>query len=287
MNAMEDMTSAYASSIGKSIGANTPYSQSVFLNERAQSRWQGSLSFNRPEMIRFHQQLLKIAQTEWMEDRSNAIIANTGAWSFQQFSQADLGGEIDISFSNADLAPKSRSEQVQALGMLQQLFPLVQQLPPKQKLRVEEILGMPSDSNPMSTQISRAYRQIDRLIKGQTLAPLAGVDDPNIQAPVIVDFLASEDGEDLALSNPQAFSACYVYWAALMHMLQMQQGFIQPGQQAQAQPGQQQQPGQQKQPAGGQPGQQGGGPKGGPGGTQQPSAQSPVQPAPPVAPPAA
>lgn len=284
LEAMQDMTSAYDSSIGKSLGANTPYSQSVFLNERAQSRWQGSLSYNRPEMIRFHQQLLKIAQNDWLEERTNAAMANSGSWSFQQFSQADLAGEIDISFSNADLAPKSRSEQIQALGMLSELKPLLDTLPPKQKLRVDEILGMPSDSNPASTQISRAYRQIDRIKKGVVIAPLAGVDDPNIQAPVIVDFLASEDGEELQLTNAKAFTDLYVYWAALMHMLQMQQGFMQPGQPDQQQQlGQQQQPGQEKKPAGGQPGQKGGGP----GGTKQPNAQTPMKPAPPVAPPAA
>lgn len=284
LGSMQDMTSAYDSSVGKSIGANTPYSQSVFLNERAQSRWQGSLAYNRPEMIRFHQQLLKIAQTEWMEPRTQAMVANTGAWSFQQFSQADLEGEIDISFSNADLAPKSRSEQIQALSMMTELMPLLQMLPPKQKLRVEEILGMPTDSSPMSTQISRAYRQIDRIIKGEIITPLPGVDDPNMQAPVIADFLASEDGEELALSNPKAFSDVYVYWAALMHILQMQQGFTQPGQQNPQQQGQgQPQPGQESKPPGGQVGQQGGGPAGG----KQPNAQSPAQPAPPIAPPAA
>jgi hypothetical protein len=37
--AMQDMTSAYDPTTGKGIGANTPYSQSVFLNEKAQSRW--------------------------------------------------------------------------------------------------------------------------------------------------------------------------------------------------------------------------------------------------------
>jgi hypothetical protein len=290
LGSMQDMTSAYDSSVGKSLGANTPYSQSVFLNERAQSRWQGSLSYNRPEMVRFHQQLLKIAQTEWLEGRSNAIIANTGAWSFQEFQQADLDGEIDISFSNADMAPKSRSDQIQALTMLGTMMPLIAALPPKQKLRVEEILGLPPDANPTSTQLSRAYRQIDRITNGEVVTPLPGVDDPNLQAPVLVDFLASEDGESLALSDPQTFSNVYTYWAALMHMLQMQQGFVQPGPNGPQQPQQANggpQAGAPGKPPGGQPGQQGGGPKGGPGSPTQPQAQTPSQPAPPVASPAA
>lgn len=281
--AMQDMTSAYDSSIGKSIGANTPYSQSVFLTERAQSRWQGSLAHNRPELIRFHQQLLKIAQNDWLEPRTAAMAANTGAWSFQQFTQADLAGEIDIQLSNTDMAPKGRAEQVQALTMLQSMSQLLPMLPPKQKLRVEEMLGLPTDSNPMSTQISRAYRHIDRIVKGEVVTPLPMVDDPNAQIPVYQDFLASEDGEELAETNAKAFSDVYVLMSSMLMMLQGQQGFAMPGQPA-AQPGQPQggAPGEEGKPPGGQPGQQGGGPGGG----NQPSAQSPSPtPAPPISPP--
>lgn len=276
--AMQDMTSAYDPSIGKGIGANTPYSQSVFLTERAQSRWQGSLSYNRPEMIRFHEQLLRIAQTEWLEAKSMAVMANTGAWSFREFSQADLCGDIEIILSNTDMQPKSRAEQVQALQMLQQLAGIIPALPPKQKLRVEEMLGLPPDANPMSTQISRAYRHIDRIVKGETLAPLPFVDDPNMQIPVFQDFLASENGEDLAVENPQAFSNVYTFTMTLMHMLQGQQDIAQPNQPGapNAQPNQPN--AQPPKPAGGQPGQQGGGPQA-PGAAQSPA------PAPPISPP--
>jgi hypothetical protein len=275
---MQDMSSAYDPSVGKGIGANTPYSQSVFLTERAQSRWQGSMAHNRPQLVRFHQQLLKIAQNDWLETRTQAVMANTGAWSFQQFSQADLVGEIDISFSNTDMQPKGRAEQIQALQMLNEMAMLLPMLPPKQKLRVEEILGMPPDSNPMNTQISRAYRQIDRIAKGEPIAPLPFVDDPNGQLPVIWDFLASEEGEDVALTNPEAFAAIYTYGNSLMMMLQGQQGFVMPGQQPPPQPGAAggtPPAGGKKQP-GGQPGQAPGGPE----------AQSPA-PAPPVSPPSA
>lgn len=277
MQSMQDMTSAYDSSVGKSIGANTPYSQSVFLNERAQSRWQGSLSYNRPEVIRFNQQLLKIAQNDWMETRTQAMAANTGAWSFSQFTQADLSGEIDISLSNTDMAPKGRAEQIQALQMAGQMSQFIMQLPPKQKLRADEIMGMPPDSNPMSTQISRAYRQIERIIAGEAISPLPFVDDPNVQIPVLVDFLAGEDGEELAMTNQKAFADVYTYMSALMMMLQGQQGFAQPGgPQLGAPGGGAPAPGQKGTP-GGQPGQPGGGPPG--------EAQAPV-PAPPVSPPA-
>lgn len=278
--AMQDMTSAYDSSVGKSIGANTPYSQSVFLTERAQNRWQGSLSYNRPALIKFHQQLLKIAQNEWLETKTSAAIANTGTWSFQQFSQADLAGEIDITFSNTDMQPKGRAEQVQALQMLQQMSQLLPMLPPKQKLRVEEILGLPPDSNPMSTQISRAYRHIDRITKGEAIAPLPFVDDPQVQIPVFQDFLASEDGEDLAVANAQAFSDIYVFMSSLLMMMQGQQGFAQPGQPTPEQPGEAIHPGEEGKPPGGQVGQKGGGPQ------ADNEAQSPA-PAPPVSPPSA
>lgn len=276
--AMQDMTSTYDPSIGKGIGANTPYSQSVFLTERAQSRWQGSLSYNRPELVRFNINLLRIAQKDWLEPRTASMMANTGAWSFQQFSQADLAGEVDISLSNTDMQPKGRAEQVQALTMLQSMSSLLPMLPPKQKLRVEEILGLPPDSNPMSTQISRAYRHIDRISNGEAIAPLPMVDDPNIQVPVFQDFLAGEQGDDLAMSNPQAFSDVYLFMNTLLLMLQGQQGFAMPGQAPPGSPSVENYPqsAQGKKQPGGQLGQKGGG--------AQPAAQSPAT-APPISPP--
>lgn len=296
-SAMQDMTSAYDPSIGKGIGANTPYSQSVFLSDRAQSRWQASLSYNRPELIRFNENLLGIAQSEWLEPRKVAVMSVTGSWSFQEFSQADLCGEVELILSNTDFQPKSRAEQIQALTMLQQLAPIIPALPPKQKLRVEEMLGLPPDANPMSTQISRAYRHIDRIVKGEVIQPLPFVDDMSIQLPVLWDFLASEQGEDLATSNAQAFSNIYTLATTMMHMLQMQaaaqaQGMVHPA----GAPGQQQQkppngqPGHEPpKPPGGQPGQAPGGPAPGAppgGGGAQPPAQSPA-PAPPISPSAA
>jgi hypothetical protein len=281
-DAMEDMSSAYGPSVGKGIGANTPYSQSVFLTERAQSRWAGSNNYNRPELIRFHQNLLNIAQNEWMETRTQAAIANTGAWSFKQFTQADLSGEIDLSFSNTDLQPKSRAEQIQALQMLAEITPLMPMLSQKQKLRAMEILGMPPDTDPVNVQISRAYRQIDRIVTGEIVQPLPFVDDPNMQVPVIGEFLAGEDGEELANTNPQAFAAVYAYQGVCMMMLQGMQGFAMPpgmGQPQTAAPGAPNpaQPGGPEKPKGqpgGQPGQAPGGPQ----------AQTPAGNAPPVAP---
>jgi hypothetical protein len=275
--AMQDMSSAYDPAVGKAVGANTPYSQSVFLTERAQSRWSGSNNYNRPELIRFHKNLLQIAQNEWLETRTQAAVANTGAWSFQQFSQADLCGEIDLSFSNTDMQPKSRAEQIQALQMLAEMVPLMPMLSRKQKLRVTEILGLPPDTDPVNVQISRAFRQIDRITKGEIVTPLPLVDDPNVQIPVIGEYLAGEDGEELATEDPQAFANVYAYQTSLMMMLQGMQGFAMPegmGQQQQPpQPGQQ--PEKPKGQPGGQPGQAPGGPQ----------AQTPAGNAPPVSPP--
>lgn len=288
--AMQDMTGAYDPVSGKSMGANTPYSQSVFLSERAQSRWQGSFNYNRPEMIRFHRQLLESARDNWVDMQSKAVVDNTGKWSFEQFSQADLQGDVDILLSNTDVKPRTRAEQIQGLQMLTTLAPLIPALPPKQKLRIEEILGLPPDANPMSNQISRAYRMIDRLKKGEEITPLPLVDDPMAQIPTFADFLASEEGEALGEEQPEVFGAIYQYMILLNSFGIMEQSSPVGGmttamggrQGAQPQQGAPGQPGE-KNPAGGQPGQSGGAnSKDG----SQPNAQSPAQPAPPVAPPA-
>ncbi len=281
--AMQDMTSAYDPTTGKGLGANTPYSQSVFLNEKAQSRWAASLNYNKPELIHFHRQLLQIARDNWVDPRRRSFQTNTGEWSFEQFTQADLQGQVDIILSNTDLKPRSRAEQIQGLTMLNTLAPLLPGMPPKQKLRVEEMLGLPPDANPQSGQISRAYRNIDRIKKGEVVTPLPLVDDAMAQLPVFQDFLASEDGESLAESEPQIFAAVYTFMVTLLQMGLMHQASPAAGMTGQQQPQQAQQQGSpagEKKPAGGQLGQKGGGPSSG----AQPPAQSPA-PAPPVSPP--
>lgn len=287
LTAMQDMTSAYDPVTGKSLGANTPYSQSVFLAERASSRWQGSESYNKPERIRFHRQLLQIAKTNWTDIRTRPIKDNSGNWSFQQFQAADLQGNVDIYLSNTDFRPKSRAEQIQGLTTLIQLAPIIPSLPPRQKIRIEEMLGLPPDSNPMSNQISRAFRQLDRIKKGETVTPNPLFDNAQIQVPVFQDFLVSEDGEALAEADPELFAAVSTYMVTLMMMGMQammspmgQMGFIGGGQPQTAGAGSpSSQPGQ----PGGQPGQKGGGP----GSADQPNAQTPAQPAPPVEPPSA
>jgi hypothetical protein len=287
-DSMADMTSAYDAVSGKSTGANSPYSQSVYLTERAQGRWANSTKYNRPALQRFNRQLLQLAKDNWIDERTRAIKENTGEWSFQKFSKADLRGNVDIILTDTDFKPKNRAEQLQALMMLQQMAPILPALPPKQKLKIEETLGLPADANPMSTQVARAYRHIDRIKQGMPISPLPFVDDAMMQIPVFQDFLASEEGDAIAEQDPQTFANVYTFMTTLM-MMGMQQQAMVPGATAQpAQPGNE--PGQapeekaKKQP-GGQEGQQGGGPKGGPNSANQPPAQTPEKGAPPVEPP--
>lgn len=284
-SAMADMTGAYDPVTGKGMGANTPYSQSVFLTERAQSRWQGSLNYNRPELIRFHRNLLEDARANWADLRQRAVRDNTGEWSFRTFAESDLQGQVDIIISNTDFKPRSRAEQIQGLEKLVELVPLLPVLPPKQKMRVEEMLGLPPDANPMSTQISRAYRQIDRMKRGEVITPMPMIDDAAAQVPVLQDFLASEDGEATAEANPQIFSNIYIYMVTLlqMGMAQMNAGISAPSSPQGAPPSSPNaprptQPGQ----PGGQMGQEGGGSKlGGPVNMAQSPAE-PKQPMPPI-----
>jgi hypothetical protein len=281
LTGMQDMTSAYDPVTGKGLGANTPYSQSVFLAERAQSRWQGSLAYNRPELIRFHRQLLEIAKNNWIDERSRAIADNTGAWSFQQFSQADMQGSVDINLTNTDFKPRSRAEQIQGLQMLTTLMPLLPMMPPRQKLRIEEMLGLPPNANPMSTQVSRALRNIDRIKKGEPVTPLPMVDDAMVQIPVYADWLASEEGEAIAETTPEIYANVYTLLTTLtmmglMHMQSPASQLTNP--QQNSLPGGKGEPPAQKGQPGGQLGQQGGGSPNPDGQAQSPAAAPPIPP---------
>jgi hypothetical protein len=274
---MQDMTSAYDPAVGKALGANTPYSQSVFLSEKAQARWKESVRYNRPELTRFWKQLLKLARDNWIDERTRALIDNTGEWSFQKFIGADLDGSVDIVLAKEDFKPQSRAEQVQSLTHLTEIMPLLPALPPRQKIMVEEMFGLRADANPMSTQIMRAFRMIDRMLKGEIVTPLPMVDDAAIQIPVFQDFLASEKGDDLILTNPEARANIFTYMVSLATM--GMSTMASPAGQFMQQPGQPaapsgSPPSSESKPPGGQPGQPGGGPR--EAGSGQESAQSPV-----------
>ncbi len=285
---MQDMSS-YDVNAGKSLGANAPYSQSVFLAEHSESRWRGSMAYNAPELIRFHEQLLEDARRPGVDLPQRAMIDNIGQWSFQQFQEADLQGEVDIRLSNTDFTPRSRAEKVQALTTLMQLAPILPLMSPKQRLSIEEILGLPPESNPMSEQIMRANRMIERLKKGEEISPLPLADNPQAQVPVFMEYLISEQGETLGETQPEVFASIFSYAMLLLNNGMMEA--TTPGGQVASQVtgrggppqptnGGAPAPGESK-PAGGQVGQKGGGP----GAAEQPEAQSPAKPAPPVSPP--
>ena len=221
----QDMTGAFDPSAGKDIGANTPYSAYVFLAEKASGRLLPTNDFNNGAVVEFHRQLLKVAQENWIDDRYRKLIDNSGSWSFQKFRGADLGqGSFDVIITNTDMKPKTRAEQLQGLEFYTQMQPVMQTLSAKQKLRIEEVVGLPPETNPMSGQIFRAYRHIERIKRGETITPMMFIDEPAIQAQAIQEFLASEAGEQLAEENQEAFAGVYVYLTTLTQMGMMAGG---------------------------------------------------------------
>ena len=279
--ALHDVTGANNPSSGKDIGANTPYSAYVLLDERAQGRFMPALRYNSGQVQMFTRQQLQIAQREWIDERKlTEIDRNTGKLSWSFFSGANLAkGSWDVKVSLSDFKPKTRAEQMQGLEVARN-FNIDLLSSPKSRLMLFDTLGLPFEDN-ISVQVRRAYRQIERMKRGEQIEPVIEIDDPQLQIPVMQQFLADEEGEDLAIDNPLAFSAVYAYLWGLKN-LQMQQMTNDPTKQQGAPPQQGQEP---KPPTaglapkmpGGQPGQMGGGPPQTPGQGQEMS-QSPVPP---------
>ncbi len=216
----QDMSGAYAASVGQSTGANASYSKQVFEAERAQGRFAPMYDYNRPAQVAWVRQLLTLFRDNALDERKKQFIDNAGQWSFEKFTGADLGqGSFDVRIPDSETIPKSRVEKAQGLEMLVQLQPVLPMLTHKEKVYVFDFIGLEPEGSPDSLQAQRAFRIIERLIAGEKITPLPFVDDFMIQATVFKEYLAGEDGDKLAQESPEAFTNVYSY---LMTMIQMQ-----------------------------------------------------------------
>lgn len=235
--AAQDMSGAYAASLGQSTGANASYSKQVFEAERAQGRFAPMFDYNRPSMVTWVRQLLDIFRDNALDERVRKFIDNTGLWSFEQFTGSDLAqGSFDVRIPDNESVPKSRVEKAQGLEMLAQLQPVLPMLTHKERVYIYDFIGLEPESSPESLQTQRAFRTIQRLIKGEQVTPLPFVDDFTMQPPVFQEYLAGEDGDKLAQQDPDAFSRVYGYMMTLIQMGMMQQGAMAPQQPSQGQP---------------------------------------------------
>ena len=84
------------------------------------------------------------------------------------------------------------------------------------------LIGFPPEGNPETLQVKLALRMIQRVIKGEMVTPLMFVDELSIEIPVLQQYLAGEDGERLAMENPEAYANVYTLLASMQQMMMIQ-----------------------------------------------------------------
>lgn len=223
--AMQDMTWAFNAQMGKSNGANTPYSADVFQAEQAMGRFLPMFKYNRASNIQAVRQQLALFRDNMTEERKRRFKDNTGRWSFEKFMGSDLAqGSFDIVIQDAETAPQSKAERAKGLEMFAQLAPLMPALSQKQRVYVLDLIGMPPDANPDTLMSEKAYRDIDSIVtKGEDVTPNGFILDIPIYVKTIKEFLAGEEGDTLASQNPEAFSkVAGLMMTAMMMGQQMQ-----------------------------------------------------------------
>lgn len=223
--ALPDMTGMYPASMGEEGGANTPYSRTVFEAERSQGRFAPIHEFNQPSVVQDVRQMLEIFRENALDDRKFALIENSGEKTFEHFKGADLGtGSLNIRIPDGDTLPQSRTDKAKGAEMLVQLQPILPMLTQKQKVYVLDLIGFPADGNPDTLQIERAWRNIQKVKDGDTqVTPMLFVDDLAIQIPVVAQYLASEQGDQLGRENANAFANLYTLLTTMVQMQMMQQ----------------------------------------------------------------
>ena len=221
--AMRDMTRAYDP---LQRGANTPYSADVFQAEQAAGQFLPTISYNQHSIITSCYQVLDLFRDNVTEERTKKFKDNTGRWSYEKFSGADLAnGSFDIYIADSEGAPKSKAEKVAGLELFGNLAPLLGGLSQKQKIYVLDICGLPADANPDTAVSQKAYRDIESIVKrGEEITPnmfILGEKIP-IYITTIQEYLMSEEGDDLAAENQDAFVAVHDLMVTSIMMAQMQ-----------------------------------------------------------------
>ncbi len=265
----QDVTGATDPVAGKIAGANTPYSAQVLAVEQAQTRFLQAIKYNAGSVRDYVTQIIKIDAKNWIDPRTKGEIdQNIGKYTWTKLTGAEFRSGWTVKILTNDFKPKTRAEAMQGLEYLQS-FGVDVMSSPKMRLDFFEKVGITPDGDMLSTQVRRAFRQIERMKKAD-VAPDPLIDDGLIQAPVIQEYLASQQGEQLMEENPQAFERTKLYMQTVLQMAAMRQaamagmgmpGLLGPQPEGQPPPQGQGGPPQQKGQPGGQPGQQGGGPK--------------------------
>jgi len=206
---------------GNIAGANTPYSAYVFAAEQGQVRFLTSMKYNAGAVQDHVRQLLKIAQTNWVDARQREQIdQNLGKSTWSSFTGADLAqGSWVVKILSNDFKPKTRAEMMYGMEYLIK-FGVDVMSSPKMRLDFFEKVGITPDGDMQSTQARRAYRQIEKMKVGD-VQPDPLIDDGMIQAPIIQEYLASQQGEQLMETNPEAYQRCVNYLQLVLQMTAM------------------------------------------------------------------
>lgn len=210
---------------GKIAGANTPYSAQLLAVEQGQTRFLPTASYNRDAVGEHTRQVLKLAQNNWGKNDPRQLAeidANTGRSTWKQFTGLDLSkGSWNVYVAKTDFKPKTRGEQMQALDVAKNYGINVVETP-KMRLELFEKIGLDPSGDTLSTQARRAGRIIDWYRQGIVYAPQPLIDDGMIQAPVILEFLASPQGDDLLELSPLAYQGLATYVQTVLNIAAMQ-----------------------------------------------------------------
>lgn len=223
LSSSQDISGATDPLGGKIAGANTPYSAQLLAVEQGQTRFLPSARYNKDAIKEHVRQTLMLAQKNWTDPRTlTEIDQNTGRATWKQFQGTDLSkGNWNVYVGDSDFKPRTRGEQMQALDMARQ-YGIDVLSNPRQRLQFYEKVGLDPSGDMLSTQARRAGRIIEWYRQGTLYTPRPFIDDGMIQAPVMFEFLASPQGDDLLETQPEAFEGLLQYVQAVVQMAAMQ-----------------------------------------------------------------
>lgn len=110
-----------------------------------------------------YQYALELARTNWVDERTLAILGKNKQWEFEKFKQADLAGSVSIRVDYQSLFPKSQATERATIMQLYQML-VLQPGDPDTDFKVLEAFGETKLKNLTNGAFAQAQREWDKFV---------------------------------------------------------------------------------------------------------------------------
>lgn len=197
--------------------------------QRLEDRAFGQFRTALEELTRFEKNLsilaLRFARETFWAPRIAKIRGDNDQWEISKFTNADLGGNVDVYVNAVSAWPKSQLMQQLRLQKAVEMGILIPQSDPELQVKVLSDWNLSHLKTSLDADRKQIARELDRWKSAQDPQQIPPPDPPPVINPQMhlhykTQFLKTETAEDIRKQNPPVWQAMLAHVQALQQMAQ-------------------------------------------------------------------